>query len=179
MPSQTFGGGPTLDPPVASGSALTATTIEALWLGSQFSPIFANDPKAGRIYCVRAGGLISTAASASTMRISPFLGAISTITLGASGDQTVPASLSNQPWYLQFDLVYRTIGAAGTNSTCIGTGLFQSAGTVGTAGTALQVAFGGTSASVDATINNSITIGKTLNVAGSVTTQFAYIFTRN
>jgi hypothetical protein len=45
--------------------------------------------------------------------------------------------------------------------------------------TVLAAKAGGTSATVDATINSGITISKTLSVAGSMTTQYAYIFSRN
>ena len=169
MGRQYFQDGPYIDPQVANGSPLTATTAEALWIAATFTPIFANDPKAGKIYCIRAGGIISTAATASTLTLIPQYGVLGGTTLGTSVAQTVPASLTNQPWFLCFDLVFRTIGAAGTNSTCIGTGSFVSAGTAATAGNAFALSFGGTSAAVDATINSGITFSKTLSVAGSVT----------
>jgi hypothetical protein len=175
MGRQLFNEGPYIDPPLASGTALVATTIEALWTAATFTPIFANEPKASRIYCLRAGGIMSTGASG-TLIVSPLYGAT---TLGASVTQTVPINLTNVPWYLQFDLVFRVIGGAGANSTCIGTGIFQSAGTAGTAGTGLDIVFGGTSASVDATINSSLGVSKTLSVAGSVTTQYVFGFWRN
>jgi len=174
MGRQLFQDGPYIDPPVANGTALVSTSIEALWVAATFTPIFANDPKAGKIYTVKAGGILSTGASG-TLIISPLYGAT---TLGVSVTQTVPINLTNVPWYCAFDLVFRTIGA-GAASTCIGTGIFQSAGTALTAGTGLSITFGGTSATVDATINSSLGISKTLSVAGSVTTQYAYIFSRN
>lgn len=175
MGRQLFQDGPFIDPPVASGSALVATTIEALWVAATYTPIFANDPKAGKIYSVVAGGIMSTGASG-TLIISPLYGAT---TLGVSVTQTVPINLANVPWRLEMDIVFRTIGGAGANSTCIGTGIFTSAGTAATAGSGLTVAFGGTSAAVDATINSSIGISKTLSVAGSMTTQYVYCFSRN
>jgi len=178
MARQYFQDGPYIDPPVASLTALVATTAEALWTGAQYTPIFANDPKAGKTYCVRAGGILSTGASG-TLILAPQYGVLGGTALGASVTQTVPINLTAVPWYLAFDLVFRTIGAAGANSTCIGTGFFHSAGTAATAGSAFTLAFGGTSASVDATINSGLTISKTLSVAGSITTQFACIFARN
>jgi hypothetical protein len=178
MGRQLFQDGPYLDPQVTNGTALVATTAEALWLASQFTPIFANDPKAGKIYTIKAGGILSTGASG-TLIITPQYGAIGGTTLGSSVTQTVPINLTNVPWKLEFDLVFRTIGAAGANSTCIGTGTFESAGTAATAGTGFSLVFGGTSATVDATINSGITFSKTLSVAGSITTMYAYIFTRN
>lgn len=179
MGRQVFQEGPYVDTHVTSGAALIATTAEALWIGATFTPIFANDPKAGKIYSLRAGGILSTAAAASTLILAPQYGVLGGTALGTSLTQTVPASLTAVPWTLEFDLVFRTIGAAGANSTAIGTGSFRSAGTVATAGSAFCLTFGGTSAAVDATINSGITISKTLSVAGSFTTQYAYIFARN
>lgn len=175
MGRQLFSDGPFLDPQVANGTALVATTAEALWLGTQYTPIFANDPKAGKIYRISAGGIISTSASASTLTLIPQYGALGGTTLGTSNAQTVPVSLTNVPWRLEFDLVFRTIGAAGANSTCIGAGTFVAGGTAGTAGSSLVLTFGGTSATVDATIASSITVSKTLSVAGSITTMYAFI----
>ena len=176
MGRQFFQDGPYIDPPVANLTTLSATTIEDMWAGITYTPIFANDAKAGKIYCVRAGGTISL--TGGTAIITPQWGPAGT-TLGVSLTVgTVTATIA--AWYLSFDLVFRTIGAAGANSTCIGTGYMMFNGGVvsGTANPNLIV-FGGTSASVDATINGNITIRKTLSATNSVIPQFAYIFSRN
>lgn len=175
-----YNDGPFIDNPVASGAALVSTSAEALWIGATFTPIFANDPKAGKIYCIRAGGILSTGASG-TLIIIPQYGVLGGTTLGTSQTVTVPINMSNVAWSLSFDLVFRTIGAAGANSTCIGTGFLITAPftSAPAAGIACAIPFGGTSASVDATINSAITFSKTLSVAGSVTVQYSYIFSRN
>lgn len=176
MGRQLFGDGPYIDPPVANLTTLTATTIEDMWAGITFTPIYANEAKAGRIYCVRAGGTISL--TGGTAIITPQWGPAGT-TLGVSLTVgTVTALIA--AWYLQFDLVFRVIGAAGANSTCIGTGFMAFNGGVvsGTANPNLIV-FGGTSASVDTTINGNVTIRKTLSATNSVIPQYAYGFWRN
>jgi hypothetical protein len=174
--------GPYMDPPVSAPlSANTATTAVDMWSGAQYTPIFANDPKAGKVYVVEAGGIFSTGASG-TLTITPFYGTNTGVALGASGAQTVVASLTNIPWYLKFILVFRTIGAAGANSGVTCTGMFQAPGAAGTAASNITVAFGSTattSTSVDATLNKDITIQKTLSVAGSWSTNWAYIYSRN
>jgi hypothetical protein len=187
MGRQLFADGPYLDPPVASnpgvtgaaGSALTSTSAEALWIGAQFSPIFANDPKAGKIYTVKAGGIMSTGASG-TLILIPQYGVLGGTTMGTSQTVTVPINMSNVAWWLEFHVVFRTIGS-GANSTCIGTGLFATAPftSAPAAGISCVIPFGGTSATVDATINSGITISKTLSVAGSFTTQYAFIHSYN
>jgi len=187
MGRQYFQDGPYIDPPLATnpgvtgaaGSALVSTSAEALWIGAQFTPIFANDPKAGKIYCVRAGGILSTGASG-TLILIPQYGALGGTTLGTSQTVTMPINMTNVPWRLEFDLIFRTIGS-GANSTCIGTGFFVTAPftSAPAAGLSCVIPFGGTSATVDATVNSGITISKTLSVAGSFSTQYAYIFSCN
>lgn len=180
MGRQYFQDGPYIDTLVSTPTALTSTSAEALWIGATFTPIFANDPKAGKIYTIKAGGILSTGASG-TLILIPQYGALGGTTLGTSQTVTVPINMSAVAWRLEFDLVFRTIGAAGTNSTCIGTGIFTTAGFTSApgAGVSCSFPFGGTSANVDATINSGITISKTLSVAGSFSTQYAYIFSRN
>jgi len=180
MARQYFQEGPYIDTLVASGTPLTSTSAEALWIGATFTPIYANDPKAGKVFCVRAGGIMSTGASG-TMIIIPQYGVLGGTTMGTSQTVTMPINMTAVAWYLQFDFVYRIIGAAGANSTAIGTGFFVTAPftSAPAAGISCVIPFGGTSAAVDATINSGITISKTLSVAGSMTVQFAYIFSRN
>src|SRR4051812_31196749 len=174
MGRQYFQDGPYLDTLTSTPTALTNTSAEALWLGTQYTPIFANDPKAGKIYCIKAGGILSTGASG-TLILIPQYGAIGGTTMGTSQTVTVPINMSNVAWRLEMDIVFRTIGAAGATSTCIGTGVFTTAPftSAPAAGLSCVIPFGGTLASVDATINSSITFSKTLSVAGSISVQYA------
>jgi hypothetical protein len=149
-----------------------------MWTGATFTPVFANDPKAGKIYVVEAGGIMSTGGSG-TLTITPFYGTSSGVAMGASGAQTVPVSRTGIAWCLRFVVVFRTIGAAGANSTCIGEGALHLGGTLATAGSSTTIPFGGTVATVDATVNKDITIQKTLSVAGSWTTDWAFIRSLN
>src|SRR5207249_1376902 len=116
-----------VDPPIASGSALVSTAEEGLWAATDFTRIAANDCRPGKIYEVCAGGLI-TWASTGTLTFTPRMGLlISSPTLGVSTvAQTTPGILTNAPWSLTFRCVIRTVGAAGANSTAIGTGWFDS-----------------------------------------------------
>ena len=176
MGRQLFGDGPYVDPPVANLTTLSATTIEDIWAGITFTPIYANQAKAGSIYCVRAGGTISL--TGGTMIITPQWGPAGT-TLGVSLTVgTVTATIA--AWYLQFDLVFRVIGAAGANSTCIGSGfLVINGGVVSGTANPNHIVFGGTSASVDTTINGNVTIRKTASTTNSMIPQYVYGFWRN
>jgi hypothetical protein len=176
MARQLFTDGPYVDPPVANLTTLTSTAIEDIWAGITWTPIYANDAKAGKIYCVRAGGTMSL--TGGTLIITPQWGPAGT-TLGVSLTQGT-VTIASTAWYLQFDLVFRVIGAAGANSTCIGTGQIAIGGGVAS-GTANPnvITFGGTSASVDSTINGNITIRKTASTTNSMVPQYVYIFSRN
>ena len=187
MGRQLFADGPYLDPPVARnplntgavGSALVATTAEALWIGAQFTPIFANDPKSGKIYTVKAGGILSTGASG-TLILIPQYGVLGGTTMGTSQTVTMPINMTNVPWWLEFNFVFRTIGT-GVNSTCIGNGVFATTPftSAPAVGISCVIPFGGTLATVDATVNSGITISKTLSVAGSFSLDWAFIHSYN
>ena len=176
MGRQYFQDGPYIDAPVAPLTTLSSTSIEDMWPGITWTPIFANDAKAGKIYCVRAGGTISL--TGGTAIITPQWGPAGT-SLGVSLTVgTVTAAIA--AWYLAFDLVVQSVGAAGANSKVTGTGYMMfNGGVVSGSANPNLIAFGGTQASVDTTINGNITIRKTLSATNSVIPQFVYIFSRN
>jgi hypothetical protein len=181
MGRQLFQDGPYIDPPVTAPGAYSTTTIAPLWPGIVWTPIFANDPKAGKIYCIRAGGIITMSVNTCSLLITPKYGT-GGVALGAGPAQILPV-MSNIPWYLQAELVFRTIGAAGTNSTAVLSGVMALQGTLVTAGTGSNVVFGSTaSVNIDATINSCVEINTTLGGttgSPSIQTLFAYIFSRN
>lgn len=173
---QEFAEGPYIDAPVAPLGALSATTIEDLWPGITWTPIFANDAKAGKIYCVRAFGTISL--TGGTAIITPQWGPAGT-TLGVSLTVgTVTAAIA--AWYLSFDLLVQSVGAAGANTKVSGGGFMAfNGGVVSGSANPNLIVFGGTQASVDSTINGNITIRKTLSAANSVIVQKATIYAGN
>lgn len=167
------------EPPLANLAAITATTETALWSAAQYTPIFANDGRAGKAYLVRAGGIVTFAATGA-LTITPRFGLTTGgTTLGASIAQTVPGAITNQPWILEFYLFVRSLGAPGANSTVYGTGAFTSNGTGTATNTGFGLAFGGTQATVDLSIASGLTFGWTLSVAGSVTPGYAVIQSLN
>jgi hypothetical protein len=113
-------------------------------------------PFAGQVYRFALGGLITTPATG-TLTIDPVFGNGATSTtggtdMGTSAAQTVTASLSNQPFVMEGHLVFRTISAVATTSTAWLTGMFQSQGTLATAGGDWGLVYGSTAAvSVDTT----------------------------
>jgi hypothetical protein len=180
MARQYLQDGPFIDPGVADAlAANAATTAVDAWTGATFTPIFANDPKAGKIYIVEAAGLITTAATGA-LTIGLGIGTSTPgTTCGSSIAQTVPATSLSGPWYMRIRIVVRTVGGAGANSTAMASGQFASGGVAATANSGLNVLFGGTSCAFDATVNNIVTVQKTLSVAGSWTTHWAFIYSMN
>jgi hypothetical protein len=146
------------DPPTANLTAVVATVETGLWNVAQFTPIGGGDARDRKIYRVCAGGIWSTAA----------------------GAQTVPVSLVNVPWSMEFTLVVRSVGAPGGNSTIVGTGFFRTQGTLATAGSGMIVSFGGTVVTTaDLSVAGGVFIGWTLSVAGSCTPEYAFIQSLN
>ena len=150
-------------------AALVATTEEAL-VPTLYTGIAAAESYGGKVWELVCGGIWTTAATGA-LTLTPRVGLTSGgITLGASAAITVPVSITNIPWRLEFTLQCRSLGLAGANSTYIGTGHFI---TEGVTTAAFTVVCGGTQASADGTIATGLWMGKTLSVAGSMTTQYS------
>lgn len=162
---------PAISDPLAAN---TSTSAVGMYNSLQYALIPAYDTRPGKRYKLIAGGLITTAATGA-LTISPSISTSNAAgtTLGASIAQTVPNTSLSGPWWLVFDLVCTATGApGGANATMKGWGAFISGGVAATANSGLQVVFGGTAATYDHSVNQSIWISKTLSVAGSWTTQF-------
>lgn len=185
MGRQLFQDGPYIDPPVAPGTLpaqIVPGSILPLWVANHFTPIFANDAKAGKIYCVRASGVITTSNTTLTLIVTPKLGTGGT-SLGASPAQLLPL-MTAIPWSLICDVTFPKIGAPGNNSWCYANGVLLMQGTIATAGAGTVIPFGGltTVTTIDPTVNTNIEINVTAGgTVGSPTmiTHLAYIFSRN
>src|SRR6266404_9275349 len=93
-----------VDPPIVASGAVTSTAETQLWNVPQFTPIAANDPVAGRVYRVCAGGLMSANTTGGTITVTPRIGTTTAagITLGASVAKVYGTSFASQPWFLDF-----------------------------------------------------------------------------
>lgn len=174
--------GPYLDPPIATVlNADVATTAVLMWNPLQFTKFYGDEARRSRIFCVEAGGLITTAATGA-LTISPSITTTNAAgtTLGASIAQTAPVSSLSGPWILWSRWIVQAIGApGGNNATINGEGHFQSGGVAATANSGLQVTFGGTAAVFDQSVANAIAFTKTLSVAGSFTTHWCHGYWMN
>ena len=169
---------PAITDPLAANAATTAVGI---YNSLRYALIPAYDPRPGKVYVLEAGGLITTAATGA-LTISPSISTTNAAgtTLGASIAQTEPVSSLSGPWYMRSVWTVLTTGdPGGANSTIKGTGFFIGGGVAATANSNNTVLFGGTSATFDHSVNQSIWISKTLSVAGSWTTQWVVLYAMN
>lgn len=162
---------PAISDPLAAN---TSTSAVGIYNSLQYALIPAYDCRPGKSYVLDACGIMTTGASG-TLTISPSISTSNAAgtTLGASVAQTTAVSSPSQPWLLKMILVCTATGApGGANSTMKGWGFFVGGGVAATANSGTQTTFGGTAATFDHSVNQSIWISKTLSVAGSWTTQF-------
>jgi hypothetical protein len=164
----------TLSEPVnAAYTTITATT-ETVLIPTLFTSIPAFEPKAGKVYELVVGGTCTTG-TAGTLTITPRFGTvIGGTSLGASGAQNYVASITTAAFLFRYYLVFRSIGMPGANSTCIGSGGWQSGGAIATAASETSVWVGtvGAAISVDTSIAQALWIGVTFSVAPSVIPQW-------
>lgn len=159
---------------IADSIIASITTTPTTTKTSLFSPAQANvafpigyglaAPFAGQVYRFTMGGIITTPATG-TLIIDPYFGPGTSTTvfgtdMGASGAQTVTASLTNTPFRMEGEIVFRSISGTATSSTAWLNGSFEAPGTLATAGSGFGIVFGSTAAvSVDTTGTNANNFG--------------------
>lgn len=161
------------EPANAAFTTITATT-ETVLIPTAFTPIGANEPRAGKVYELIVGGTITTG-TAGTLIIQPRYGlVIGGTALGVSPTQNYVPSITTAPFIYRAYLVFRSIGLPGANSTCVCSGIWESGGAVATAASETSVSHGVTGAaiSVDTSVASALWIGVTFNVAPSVIPQW-------
>jgi predicted Kef-type K+ transport protein len=161
------------DPQPAAYPTITAIA-ETVLVPTLHTSIAAFEPRAGKVYKLTVGGTCTTG-TAGTLIITPRFGTlIGGVALGPSATQNYVPSVTLAPFVFEYWLVFRSIGQAGANSTCIGFGKWVSGGAIATAASATVVTCGSTgSVSVDTTAASALWIGVTFSVAPSVIPHFA------
>lgn len=145
MSKQTFAGVDIAEFPPASHTAVANTTTRTnLWVPALWTPISAFDPKPGKAYKLRCGGIISTTGTP-TIVFNPTFGQSGTpgsnIALGATTTFTL-GTLSSAPWWAEFTLGFRQLGVAASGATCTGNGFVVVGGAAAAVGQCVPV--GGT-----------------------------------
>lgn len=144
-------------------------------------------PFAGQVFFFGAGGIMTTG-TASTLLLTLRYGSTvaAGVSLAASAAQTYVASLTNAPWRLQGEIVFRTASQVATSSTVWAGLTFTSQGTLATAGSGLTIVANSTAAvSVDssgtAAANSfgALCVSATFGVASTITTEYTYMIASN
>lgn len=163
-----------LTEPVNAPFATITATTETVLLPTALCPISANEPRAGKIYELTVGGTITTG-TAGTMIITPRFGlVIGGVSLGASPAQNYVPSITTAPFTYRCQLIFRSVGLPGVNSTMVCSGKWESGGAVATASSQTSVAHCTTGAaiSVDTSVASGLWVGITCSVAPSIIPQW-------
>lgn len=158
---------------LANQTAITGTSETAMFPVAQYSGFAANQLRAGQIWHLTAFGMMDTAgASPGNITITPRFGtSTSGTSLGASAATALTTSANDVCWRLEYDLIVRTIGNAGANSTVVGNGYFMSTVAAITAATGNLVPMTSTaSVSVDTSVASGLFIGVTMGSASDTMT---------
>jgi len=162
--------GDVLSEPInAAFSTITATT-ETVLIPTQYTPIPANEPRAGKVYELIVGGTVTTGGSG-TLIVQPRLGlVIGGTALGVSPTQTVVPSITTAPFLYRCYVAFRSIGLGASSSTAVCSGQWESGGAVATASSETSVSHSTTGAAVtvDTSVATGLWIGVTFSVAPSV-----------
>lgn len=163
----------------------TVTTEAMLWPVAIISPVNAWDARPGKLYKLTAAGIITLPANTGSVTLTPRFGQSATVatnvTMGASGALFSPGATTNRPWYLELNVLCRTVGAtAGATSTVMGWGHFTTQGLLTTGSAPFVLTMGGTSASVDVGVATGIGVSIIWGTtAGSITTQSVILQSMN
>jgi hypothetical protein len=166
MPNQSFAANVVNDIPPASHAAVASTTAETnLWNPALWAYIPAFDPKPGKAYILRCGGIVSTTGTP-TLQFTPRLGTSATpasnLTLGASTAVTLGSGISNRTWFAEFVLGFRQVGIAAAGATCTGSGFVVLDNGAGVAGLSI-----GMGSAVPTTADHTIAQGLVLSATWS------------
>jgi hypothetical protein len=171
MPRQGFTAMDANDFPPTSFTAVTASATESnLWTPNIWSPIPANDMRAGKVYKVMFGGIFTSTATQGVLTFTARAGQSATpasnVLLGASNATAPPASLTAAPFMGEFTLGIRSLGLAASGATGVGHGFVHVQGAA--AATGVDYVMGGT---VATTLDNTAATGLIVSITISVASQ--------
>lgn len=158
---------------LANQTAVTGTSEVAMFPVTQYAGFAPNQLRAGQVWHLTLFGIMTTAgASQGNITITPRYGTTTGGTaLGASAATALVASASSVPWRLEYDLIVRSIGNAGTNSNVVGNGFFTTTPAAIAASTGQMVMFGSTAnVAIDTTISSGLFMGVTMGSASDTLT---------
>lgn len=186
MSKQTFAASDVAEFPPASHTAVANTVTRTnLWVPSLWTPIPAFDPKPGKAYILRCGGIISTTGTP-TIVFNPTFGQSSTpgsnVALGTSTTLTLANNLTAQSWYAEFVFGFRQLGIAASGATATGNGSITLPGGNSTAAGVLLNIGGTVVTNADHTTAQGLTLDVTWGAASAsntITAQWTNIQSLN
>jgi hypothetical protein len=140
--------------------------------------------RAGKVFQFTAGGIMSTGDVGGTLRISPFYGAGTSISLGTSPEQTYVPGLVKVPWRIVGEIVFLSVSQLASSSTVWCTGEFMSASDPSMEGSGLSIPFGSSNAvTVDSkgpisTTSGALNISATFasrQLSASISAQYGFV----
>jgi hypothetical protein len=156
---------------IANAAVSFLTSELALFPNTSQISIPAADVRPGKVWRLTAGGIMSLAASSTTLIITPRWGTTTGgVSLGASGAQTLAQTPAASTWWLEAMLMCRAKGLDGANSTFICQGQFFSNGVLATASSGNQISFGGTQITNGDPTLGGLQIGMTFAITGTTMT---------
>jgi hypothetical protein len=185
MARQGFASIDAMDFPPGSFTAIANTlTRTNLWTQTIWTPIPAADMRAGKVYRLTAGGIISNTATPTTLW-TPTFGTSATpssnLSLGATTTVASPTGLTNAPWYLELIFGFRAIGVAASTATIVGHGNVNIGG--GAAAASQTLVMGGTVVTTaDNTTAQAVVVDftwGTASVSNTVTCQGVFLQSLN
>lgn len=154
--------------PLADLANIAGTAEADLLAAATWTPIAANQPRAGQLWSLTAWGVMTTSTTPGNITVTPRYGTSTGGTsLGASTAVALTASLTGLPWFLKSYMTIRSVGAAGS-AVCVGTLETQVA--------ARDIVFGGTTASINTTAAGGLFMGLTLGAASVTMTTKGIAF---
>jgi hypothetical protein len=165
------------------GSVTASATETNLWTPAIWTPIPANDMRAGKIYRVTFAGIFTSTATQGVLTWTWRGGQSSTpasnVSFGASNAVAPPASLTNAPFLGMGFMGVRSLGLAAGGATCVGHCFIHVQGAA--ASTAIDYLAGGTvPTTIDNTAASGLICSLTISVASqSYTCQYAFIQSLN
>jgi hypothetical protein len=182
---QAFVGTDVTDFPPASHTAVGNTVTRTnLWVPSLWTSVPAFDPRPGKVYHLRCGGIIQTTGTPTiifnfTWGVSATPG--SNIALGASATVTLGTIPASSPWTGEFILGFRQIGVAAAGATATGNGVVRVSGAA--TAQSQSICCGG---SIPTTIDQTIAGGMcldvtwgTANASNTITAQWTLLQSLN
>jgi hypothetical protein len=156
--------------PIGSAYTTIIATTETVLIPTAFTPINPMEPRTGKVDELVVGGTCTTGA-AGTLTITPRFGTvIGGVAIGTSPVQNYVPSITTAPFTFRYNLIIRSLGLPGANSSVVGYGTWFSGGAVATAASQTSVSVGtvGAAVAVDTSVASALWIGVTFSVAPSV-----------